>query len=405
MRKLDVRFTRDPASSFLVGQLAEAEHRVYFEYAPDMLERGLWLSPLKLPLEGGLHEHTDREFGPLPGLFDDSLPDGWGLLLMDRHFRKAGLEPAGVSCLDRLAFLGTRTMGALTYHPPVDLEDAGRGMFDLQALADQSRRILAGSSEDVLPDLLRAGGSPAGARPKVLVGLRGEEILSGEDDLPDGYEHWIVKFFAKDDSPDTGAVEYAYSLMAREAGIDMPPCRVFETIDGDRFFGARRFDRRGNRRFHVHSFGNLIHANFRIPSCDYGQLLKVTSILTRNHQDVLRCYRRMVFNVLAHNRDDHVKNFAFVMSDDGEWSLSPAYDLTYSTGPGGEHSMTVAGEGRDPGRGDLLRLADPAGISPKAAGAIIDEVTAGVHRWPDHANRAAVTPDSRRRIAGVLGCP
>lgn len=119
---------------------------------------------------------------------------------------------------------------------------------------------------------------------------------------------------------------------------------------------------------------------------------------------MLRCYRRTVFNVLAHNRDDHVKNFAFVMADDGEWSLSPAYDLTYATGPGGEHPMTIAGEGRDPGPDDLLRLADPAGISPRAARAIIDEVTAGVHRWPDHANRAAVTPASRRQIARVLGC-
>jgi len=179
--------------------------------------------------------------------------------------------------LDRLSWLGTWTMGALTYHPPADRENVDASVFDLHDLARNSQEILAGTAVDVLPQPLRAGGSPGGARPKVLVG----------------------------------------------------------------------FDREGNRRYHVHTFGNLIQSNFRIPSADYADLLKVTSLLTRNHQDVLRSFRRMVFNVLAHNRDDHVKNFAFILDDTtGEWALSPAYDLLYTPGPGGEHTMSLAGEGK-----------------------------------------------------------
>ena len=402
MKKLTVRFTRSPGESLLVGTLAEDRGRVYFEYDPEFLAAGWDLSPFRLPFERGLFEHADREFGPLPGLFDDSLPDGWGLLLMDRHFRSRGLNLAEISVLDRLSWLGTRTMGALTYHPPADRENVDASVFDLHDLARQSQEILAGTAVDVLPQLLLAGGSPGGARPKVLVGFNAAtgEIVSGEDDLPDGYEHWIVKFAAKGDAPDAGAIEYAYSLMAAAAGIDMPTTRLFETSEGDRFFGVKRFDRDGNRRCHVHTFGNLIGSNFRIPSMDYADLLKATSLLTRNHQNVLRAFRRMVFNVLAHNRDDHVKNFAYCMNDQtGDWSLSPAYDLLYTPGPGGEHTMTLAGEGRGPGRPHILKLAEQADVSKQDAEHIISQVLSTIVRWPDHAAQAGVSQSNIDRIA------
>ena len=412
MKKLEVHFTRRPGDSLHVGTLAEDRGRVYFEYAPTFLTIGLNLSPFRLPLEPGLFEHTDREFGPLPGVFDDSLPDGWGLLLMDRHFRSRGLNLAEVSPLDRLSWLGTRTMGALTYHPPTDRENVDATVFDLHDLAHQSQEILAGTAVDVLPQLLRAGGSPGGARPKVLVGFDPStgDVISGEDDLPEGFEHWIVKFAAKADTPDAGAIEYAYALMAVAAGIDMPPTRLFETAEGDRFFGIKRFDRgstgspqANNRRYHVHTFGNLIQSNFRIPSADYADLLKATSLLTRNHQDVLRAFRRMAFNVLAHNRDDHVKNFAFILDDiTGEWSLTPAYDLLYTPGPGGEHTMSLAGEGKNPGRSHMLRLAEQAAVSNREATAIINEVQAAVARWKDHATQVGVSPASIQQIAQSL---
>jgi len=191
--------------------------------------------------------------------------------------------------------------------------------------------------------------------------------------------------------------------MAEAAGVDMPPTRIFETSEGDRFFGIKRFDRQGNRRLHVHTFGNLIQANFRIPSTDYGDLLKATSILTRNHQDVHRAFRRMVFNVLAHNRDDHVKNFAFILDDTtGEWALTSAYDLVYAAGPGGEHTMTLAGEGRAPGRSHLLRLAEQAGVSVREAESIIGEVQTAVARWTNFAEQAGVSDATRNRIAKSL---
>lgn len=428
MKKLEVRFTRTPGEWKHVGVLAEDRGRVYFQYDDDFLATGLNLSPFRLPFKPVLFEHRDREFGPLPGLFDDSLPDGWGLLLMDRHFRSLGLNVSEIGPLDRLAWLGTRTMGALTYHPPAVGDGVDGGQFDLHDLARQSQEILTGAAVDVLPQLLKAGGSPGGARPKVLVGYNPNtgELISGEDDLPEGFEHWIVKFIAKDDSPDVGGVEYAYSIMARECGIDMPPTRLFETAKGDRFFGAKRFDRGStgspqagstgspqwnNRRCHVHTFGNIIQSNFRIPSADYADLLKATGVLTRNHQDVLQAFRRMVFNVLAHNRDDHVKNFAFILNDaagsagspqGGEWSLAPAYDLLFTSGPGGEHTMTIAGEGQNPGRSHMLRLARQADIPKRQAGAVIEAVQAAISRWPEFAANAGLSKQGIGQITQSL---
>jgi serine/threonine-protein kinase HipA len=332
------------------------------------------------------------------------------LLLMDRHFRQLGLEPAEVSSLDRLAYLSTRTMGALTYHPPRSHEELdAAATFDLHTLARQALEVHSGQAADVLPQLLRAGGSPGGARPKVLVGFEPStgQLVSGEDDLPEGFEHWIVKFAATTDKVGSGPVEYAYALMAGAAGLELPPARIFETSAQDRFFGVKRFDRaEGNRRVHLHTFGNLIHADFRVPGCDYAELLKATNILTRNHQDVLRAFRLMAFNVLAHNRDDHVKNVSFTLElESGQWALGPAYDLTFAAGPGGEHSTTVAGEGKDPGPEQMLKLAGPADISAKAARGIIDEVRHAIDRWGELADQARVPAATRDAIARQIAGP
>lgn len=406
MKRLIVKLQWSPEDSPTVGTLAEQDRRVYFEYAPGFLETGLNLSPFKLPLRSDLIEHTDLAFGPLPGLFDDSLPDGWGLLLMDRHFRRKGLDSATLSPLERLSYLGTRTMGALTYHPPQEV-DRDDGLLDLHELGRNAEEVLAGDTVEVLPQLMRAGGSPGGARPKVLVGLKGEQIRSGEDDLPAGYEHWMVKFSAKADVRDAGPIEYAYSLMAQAAGIDMPPTRLIEVRHGRnvrRYFAVRRFDRGpGNRRIHMHTFANLVHVNFRIPSTDYADLFKVTRSLTRNHRDVSRLFRLMVFNVAAHNRDDHAKNFAYLLDDrTGEWSLAPAYDLTYAVGPGGEHTTTLLGEGRDPARPQCLRLAEQAEIKPHEAERIMDEVNDAVARWRHLAERACCTKKVASAVAARL---
>jgi len=386
----------------LVGHLAEAERRIYFEYAPEFIETGWQLSPFKLPLRAGVIEHVDRAFGPLPGLFDDSLPDAWGMLLMDRYFRRAGVGVQAVSPLDRLAWLGTHTMGALTYHPPRQLGPCDSPL-NLRELAANAQAVFAGEAREVLPELMRAGGSPGGTRPKVLVGVRGNNLMSGEGDLPEGFEHWIVKFSARQDAGDAGPVEYAYALMAQAAGIDMPFVRLFEVAPRLRCFGIRRFDRGpGNQRSHVHTFGNLIHADYRTPGCDYADLLKVTMALTRSQQDVLRVFRRMVFNIAAHNRDDHVKNFAFILGQDGLWSLSPAYDLTFASGPGGEHTMTVLGEGRQPTAEHCLKLARQYGIRDADARRTFEGVNRAVRRWPEFAAEAGCTKTAAREIARRL---
>ncbi len=402
MKALEVRLTLGPDDERVVGRLAQSQRQIFFEYAPEFLRDPVWLSPFKLPPQPGLIQHRDRDFGPLFGLFDDSLPDGWGLLLMDRFFHQQGTAVAEVSPLDRLAYLGTRTMGALTYHPPSEPAVRDPEILDLHRAASASRELLSGSSAEILPQLLRAGGSPGGARPKVLVGMRGDTIFSGEDDLPPGTEHWMVKFTGRDDPPDAGPVELAYAAMARDAGITMPRTRLFETEHGDRFFGVERFDRHQNRRTHVHTFGNLIHADFRVPSCDYRQLLEVTQVLTRNHQDVLECFRRMVFNVATYNRDDHVKNFAFCMNPSGEWRLSPAYDLVYAQGPGGEHSMTVADEGKEPTLLHLMELAELAGIARHAAEAMLDQVATAARGWLEHAAQHGVRRQTRLEIEAAI---
>jgi serine/threonine-protein kinase HipA len=395
---LEVQLVFGPADRRVVGRLAEADRRIYFEYDEAFLRDPLWLSPFKLPPEPGLHEHRDHAFGPLFGVFDDSLPDGWGLLLMDRHFRRLGLAPETVSPLDRLAYLGERTMGALTYHPPAAAEGLDHQLLDLHAMAGEARRVLEGKGDRVLPQLLRAGGSPGGARPKVLVGVRGDDMISGEDDLPEGYVAWLVKFHAGAEAGDDGRVEEAYAAMARECGVAMPESRLFETREGDAFFGVTRFDRDRNRRRHVHTFGNMIHSNFRVPGCDYEQLLKVARILTKNQADVEALFRLMVFNVAAHNRDDHVKNFAFIMDEHGGWRVAPAYDLTFAPGPGGEHTMTVAGEGRRPGRARLLKVAEGAGIARNNAVRIVEGVRECVAEWPRFAKAAGVGNARCRQI-------
>jgi serine/threonine-protein kinase HipA len=402
VRKLTVRLRWSPTSSMNVGQLAEVDRRIYFEYDSDFQSHNLRISPYTLPLRRGLIEHVDRAFGPLPGVIDDSLPDGWGSLLIDRLFRRRGLDPASVSPLERLSYLGTRTMGALTYHPPQEVERDER-LLDLHEIGKNAQEVYSGKTVEVLSQLMRAGGSPGGARPKIVAGIKGDHIISGEDDLPDGFDPWIIKFSAKADARDAGPIEFAYAAMACGAGIDMPERRLFKVTKNLSYFGVRRFDRSaGNTRLHVHTFANMIHANFRIPSTDYADLLKVTIALTRNHQDTLRAFRRIVFNIAAHNRDDHAKNFAFVMDQRGGWSLSPAYDLGFATGPGGEHTMTVLGEGRLPTREHVLRLAKQFDIKVKEATGIIEQVNRSAAKWKTFAGEAGCTKKTVNHIGKYI---
>lgn len=401
MRTLEVRLDWGDRE-IAVGTLAEAERRIYFEYAASFLEAPLPISPFKLPVRPGLFEHVDREFAPVFGVFDDSLPDSWGLLLMDREFKRRGRALASISVLDRLAYIGTRGMGALTYHPPLPDTQAEPVDVDLGTLAREAERVLEGSAEEVLPALRIAGGSPGGARPKVLVGVRDDgRIIAGAAELPAGYRPYLVKFAAGQDPPHLGPVEAAYARMAREAGIDVPDTRLFETSAG-RHFGVERFDRRGSSRLHMHSLGGLLHASHRVASVDYVGFLRATLFLTRDQRQVEEAYRRMVFNVVAHNRDDHVKNFSYLMGKEGVWTLAPAYDLLFAEGPGRQHTMDVAGEAARPTDRDMLRVAEECEVDSRRARGIIEEVRGAARQWLRFARADGVPGEVAQQIRHVI---
>lgn len=289
-------------------------------------------------------------------------------------------------------------MGALTYEPDQSIVKTSSHFLQLTHLAEESHAVLNGASEKVIEELLALNGSSAGAHPKILVGVskNKREIIHGVDDIKSDYEHWIVKFTSSTDLKDNGAIEYAYSLMARAGGINMPETYLFQAENGGGYFGVKRFDRRGNDRMHVHSLSGLLHADHRLPSLDYEEILRATLILTKSMPEAQNFFRLAAFNVFTHNRDDHAKNFAYLMDRDGTWRTAPAYDLTFSSGPGGEHSTTVMGEGRNPNRKHLQRLGKKMNI--KKTDEIIDQVADAVSRWQEFAEQAGVTKESRDLI-------
>jgi serine/threonine-protein kinase HipA len=327
-----------------VGRLAMRGRKVYFEYERSFIELNLEISPIRLPLQPGLHSFDNTLFEGLPGVFNDSLPDGWGRLLFDRFARTQGILPTDITPLDRLAHIGTHGLGALIYEPDFDLAEQNESIC-LDKLSAEAQEVLDGESSDVLKHLIALNGSSAGARPKALIGVneKRDHIIHGVSILSEGYEPWMVKFSSTQDGIDAGAIEYVYALLAKDAGIDMPDVHLFPAEKGHGYFAVKRFDRFGPKRYHMHTACGLLHSDFRTPSLDYEELLTLTGILTRDVREVEKAFRLAAFNVLTHNRDDHSKNFSFLMDEAGLWRLSPAYDLTFSSGPGGEQSTTVMG--------------------------------------------------------------
>lgn len=365
-----------------VGRLAERNGIIYFEYDEDFVQNGVEISPFKLPLRNGVVELHSDPFEGLAGVFSDSLPDGWGRLLFDRMMRSQRISPSQISSLDRLTYVGLNGMGALVYEPdssPPIIQQ----FIDLDHLATQTEKILEGASGEVITELFALNGSSAGARPKALIGVdqARKNISYGVNQLNDGFEHWLVKFPNSQDGIDSGAIEYVYALMAKEAGLYFPDVQLFSSQKGNGFFGVKRFDRQENKRFHMHTVSGLIHSNFRFPSLDYEDLLSLTMALTKDIREVEKMFRLAVFNVMAHNRDDHAKNFSFLMNEFGEWKLSPAYDLTYSNGPGGEQSTMVMGEGRNITIEHLVKLGLEAKISKELIDQIIEKTAESLSKW------------------------
>jgi serine/threonine-protein kinase HipA len=370
----------------LTGRLLLKNRQIFFEYDADFIKKGLELSPFKLPLKTGVIESNDRTFEGLFGVFNDSLPDGWGRLLLDRKLMNVGLNPGTLSPLDRLCFVGTSGMGTLSYEPE-NSSAMSHITNDLDEIDSEIQATLD-ENDDYVEDLLILGGSSAGARPKVLLNIDGVD--------------WLIKFRSHLDPKDISAIEYAYHLMAIDAGLVVPEAKLFPSRKGMGFFGVKRFDRNGDSRIHMHTIAGLLHADHREPSLDYESIMKATLYLTK---DIRQCeiqFRNTVFNVLSHNRDDHSKNFSFLMDETGNWTVSPAYDLTFSSGPAGEHSTMIMGEGRNPTKNHLLKLAGTVGIKQDKALEIIDQVLAATQKWDAFAGEVGVSTIQTKNIGEAL---
>jgi serine/threonine-protein kinase HipA len=339
-----------------VGRLAlTGQALCAFEYDTEFLKTGFSISPYHLPLRPGLFMAKQTPFRGGFGVFDDSLPDGWGSLILDRYLQQKGYEPAKLSVLQRLSLVGTTGRGSLEYRPDQSLPEEDT-FPDFDHLALEVEKILTSEyTGESLDALYRYAGSSGGARPKIF--------------LKTGKRHWLIKFKAAIDPHDVGKTEYAYSLLARECGINMPDTQLFE----GKYFGVERFDRTETGKIHTLSAAGLLHADYRIPSLDYATLLKVCIALTKNMEDVYELFRLMVFNVAISNRDDHAKNFSF-QYDNQAWKLSPAYDLLPSSGFNGYHTTTINEQG-EPALKDVRQVAIEAGLVKSRAEEILEEVT------------------------------
>ena len=356
-RKLDVYL-----GERLVGTLAEtADHRAAFAYADAWLEDGFAISPFSLPVEQKVFVPGSQAFQGLWGVFADSLPDAWGRLLVDRMLKQRGLPPEKVTPLERLAIVGSSGMGALTYHPAWDLHEPSH-LGDLDALSAQCQALLLQEDASDLDALFQLGGSSGGARPKVMT------------------EEWVIKFPASREMPEVGRMEKEYMDCAASCGIEVPETRLLPSRLCSGYFAARRFDREQAAsqviRRHMLTAAAILEADWRTASMDYHTLMKLTRILSRsNAEDTAQMYRRMCFNVFAHNRDDHAKNFSWLYDSAQDcWHPSPAYDLTWSTTYYGEHATTVDGNGKNPGMQELLAVGKAAGMKAKTCRDIAEEI-------------------------------
>jgi serine/threonine-protein kinase HipA len=366
-----------------VGNLLRQGNKFFFQYADTYLRTGHNLSPLKLRFDASVQQAETSIFDGLFGVFADSLPDGWGRLLLDRELQRRGVDLDTIGPLRRLAYVGTNGRGALAYRPALPVQEEKMPNLLLDELARRAADVLQDRDLDAVPELLRLGGSSGGARPKIQVLYNADtnDFLPDTFPAPPGYSAWIIKFNAANDPTDAAAAEYAYYLAAREAGISMAESRLFRGRSGRTYFGTRRFDRPSeDRRLHLHSLAGLLHDNFRLPALDYGHVMDAAFRLEQSTEAYRKVLRLAAFNVFAHNRDDHSNNISFLMDRQGEWSLAPAYDLTFSRPGHGEHSLTVAGEGRRPGRRQLLELATDFEV--KGAAALLEEAFAAVSQLP-----------------------
>lgn len=345
-----------------VGTMAQtADRRVAFAYSEEWLDNGFAISPFSLPVEQKVFVPTSQAFSGLWGVFADSLPDAWGQLLVDRMLKARGILSADMTQLERLAIVGDSGMGALSYRPAWNIRQ-DTAIDDLDELSAQCHAILNHEDAGDLDELFQMGGSSGGARPKIMT------------------DEWIIKFPASDEMKDSGTMEKAYMDCAEDCGIIVPETKLMPSDVCAGYFAVKRFDRRKTdghiERRHMLTAAAILEVDWRIAAMDYHTLMKLTKILSLdNREDLEQMYRRMCFNVFAHNRDDHAKNFSWIYDEQMDcWHPSPAYDLTWSTTYFGEHSTTVDGNGRNPGMKELLAVGKAAGMNAKNCKVIAEEI-------------------------------
>ena len=350
-----------------VGTLALMKNNIVaFEYDNEWINNGFSISPFNLPLKKQVFIPRIDPFDGLYGVFSDSLPDGWGRLLVDRMLNSQNINPRQISQIDRLAIVGETGMGALSYKPEYNLLEEKDCQEDYDSLALSCKKILNTEYSADLDNLFRLGGSSGGARPKILTKIDNED--------------WIIKFPSSLDDNNIGELEYLYSVCAKKCKIDMPETKLFPSKISSGYFGIKRFDRKkllmgAIRKLHMISVSGLLETSHRIPNLDYNDLMQLTLNLTKSFEEVEKLFRLMCFNVFSHNRDDHSKNFSFIYNEDlNKWELSPAYDLTYSYSINGEHATTINGNGANPGLNDILNVAEKIGLDKKKAKKIAIEI-------------------------------
>lgn len=402
-----------------------------FEYAPDFVGSGIEVAPLSMPLARSVYtfpELSRRTFHGLPGLVADSLPDRFGHALIDAWLATQGRTPDSFNAVERLCYTGARGMGALEFVPAIGPKARRATRIRVDRLVELASEILTHRGDlqvsfsdehkqQVLTDILRVGTSAGGARAKAVIAWnpKTEEVRSGQVPAGDGFEYWLLKFDGVrgnrdkelEDPQGYGAIEYAYSKMARDCGIDIAECRLLEE-NGRRHFMTRRFDRlAGGEKLHMQSLCALAHYDFNLAGAyGYEQAMLAARRLGLPMQATEQLFCRMAFNIVARNQDDHVKNIAFLMDKAGNWSLAPAFDMTYSYNPSGawtaSHQMTLNGKRDGFVLEDFRACAKFASLKRGRAETILREVQAAVAHWPAYAEEAAVDPGQRDRIRSAL---
>lgn len=411
--------------------LADGATTATFEYDRAFINSGIEVAPLMMPLSSRLYSFPSlrpETFHGLPGLLADSLPDRFGNMLIDAWLARSGRLPESFNAVERLCYTGSRGMGALEYAPATRLAAPGASRIEVDKLVELASEVLShrsnlqgwldeGGKETALQDILRVGTSAGGARAKAVIAWNPQtgEVRSGQVQAGGGFEYWLMKFDGVSGNKDKeladpqgyGAIEHAYYRMAVDAGITMSPCRLFEE-NGRRHFMTKRFDRLdGGGKVHMQSLCGMAHYDFnQAGGYGYEQALQVIRRLGMPMAATLEQFRRMVFNIVARNQDDHVKNIAFLMDRSGNWSLSPAFDMTYSYQPSGKwtssHQMTLNGKRDGFTLADFKACARSASMKRGRAETIVEEVRDVVARWRDYADESRVHPEQRDKIHATL---